>query len=249
MVYKVLPSLLKFIQDHSKSINDNNFEELYNLISYGHYDFEIYDFTELLLSAGIDPLPYMETIPDNFATYSEIMHRKFPNSIKEIGDEAFRSNLKLETVVFPNNLIAIGENAFRNCKELQEIILPDTVTYIGNSAFQSCNSVSKLHISTKLTEINKYAFDGLKNLKVVEIPDNIVKISLCAFYRCSGIEEINFGKGIKEIGIRAFGLMNDDVLNLKKINYNGTIEEWKKVDCSVYFGIPINCIDGEYSQF
>ena len=28
-----------------------------------------------------------------------------------------------------------------------------------------------------------------------------------------------------------------------------TIEEWKKVDCSVYFGIPINCIDGEYSQF
>ena len=249
MVYKVLPSLLKFIQDHSKEINSNNFEELYNLISHGHYDFEIYDFTELLLSAGIDPLLYMETIPDNFATYSEIMYRKFPNNIKQIGDEAFRSNLKLETVVFPNNLIAIGESAFRNCKELQEIILPDTVTYIRNSAFQNCSNVSKLHISTALTNINIYTFDGLKNLKVVEIPDNIVKIHPYAFYRCSSIEKINFGKGIKEIGVGAFGVTGDDVINLKKINYNGTIEEWKKVDCEVNFGIPINCTDGEYSQF
>ena len=125
---------MRFIHDYSKEINENKFVYVYSLISHAYYDFKIYDFTNLLYASDIDPLPYMRIIPDNFATYSEIVYRKFPNSIKQIGDEAFRSNLRLETVVFPGNLIAIGENAFRNCKELQEIMLPDTVTYIGNSA-------------------------------------------------------------------------------------------------------------------
>lgn len=249
MAYKVPPSLLKFIQDHSEEINGNDFEELYNLISHGHYDFEIYDFTNLLYASDIDPLPYMRIIPGNFAAYSEIVYRILPNNIEQIGDEAFRSNLRLKEIIFPNKLTVIGENAFRNCKALQKIILPDTVTYIGNRAFVDCENVTRLHISNGLNAISGYAFAGLKQLKIIDIPDNIVRINPYAFYRCSSIEEINFGKGIKEIGVRAFGVIGDDVTNLKKINYNGTIEEWKKIDCSVNFGIPINCIDGKYSQF
>lgn len=249
MAYQIQPSLLKFIHDYSKEIDENRFEYIYSLISYGHYDFEIYDFTNLLYASGIDPLPYMRIIPDNFATYSEIVYRTLPSNIEQIGDEAFRSNLRLDKIVFSNKLIAIGENAFRYCKQLQEIILPDTVTYIGKSAFANCENVTNLHISNGLDVIPKYAFDGLKQLKIIDIPDNIVRINPYAFYRCSSIEEINFGKGIKEIGVRAFGVMGDDVIKLKRINYNGTIEEWKKIDCNVNFGIPINCIDGEYSQF
>lgn len=248
MTYQVHPSLLKFIHDYSKEINENKFAYVYNLISHACYDFEIYDFTNLLYASDIDPLPYMRIIPDNFATYSEIVYRILPNNIEQIGDEAFRSNLRLDEIIFPNKLIAIGENAFRNCKALQEIILPDTVTYMGKSAFENCENVTKLHISNGLDVIPKYAFDSLRQLKVIDIPDNIVRINPYAFYRCSSIEEINFGKGIKEIGVRAFGAIGDDVTNLKKINYNGTIEEWKKIDCSVNFGIPINCTDGEFTQ-
>ena len=246
---EIKPRLIEFLNKYQDLINENKFENIYNLISYGHYGFEIYDFTNLLHTSDIDPLPYMKIIPDNFATYSEIVYQKFPNNIEQIGDEAFRSNLRLIEIIFSNKLTAIGENAFRNCKALQETILPDTVTYIGKSAFLNCENVTKFHISNRLDVIPTNAFDGLKQLKIIDIPDNVVKIDHYAFCRCSSIEEINFGKGIKEIGVRAFDIIDDnDVTNLKKINYNGTIEEWKKIDCSVNFGIPINCIDGGYSQ-
>lgn len=44
----------------------------------------------------------------------------------------------LEEIVIPNSVTEIGDDAFYKCMLLDEVIIPDSVTYIGPGAFKAC---------------------------------------------------------------------------------------------------------------
>ena len=65
---------------------------------------------------------------------------KQPDSVKEIGKEAFYGCESLREISIPDSVTKIGEGAFKWCRSLREVRIPDSVTGIGWGAFFWCNS-------------------------------------------------------------------------------------------------------------
>ena len=53
-----------------------------------------------------------------------------PDTVKEIGKEAFSRCKDLTSVVIPNSVTSIGKGAFMNCKGMTSVVIPNSVTRI-----------------------------------------------------------------------------------------------------------------------
>ena len=60
-----------------------------------------------------------------------------PNTITEIGDNAFYNCTSLNTITFPNGLEVIGDNAFYACGQLTNVVIPNSVTSIGKTRLKT----------------------------------------------------------------------------------------------------------------
>ena len=72
-------------------------------------------------------------------TFSGINIRSvvFPNSVKEIGDGAFKGCADLTKVVITNGVESIGKEAFMDAG-LTSVVIPNSVKSIGEKAFANC---------------------------------------------------------------------------------------------------------------
>lgn len=104
--------------------------------------------TLTLYDAGIDPLRYTDTVPDNFlfGVYTQL------NSI-------------LDTFKIPSNIKYIGEFAFAH-STLREIKIPDSVFSIGRSAFLD-TLITTLELPRSIEMIDTGAFTGCDDLKTI----------------------------------------------------------------------------------
>ena len=69
-----------------------------------------------------------------------------------------------KATTIPNSVVEIGENAFYNCQSLETITIPNSITKIGISAFNACTALSAITLSENLTAIGEWAFDDCNNL-------------------------------------------------------------------------------------
>ena len=104
-----------------------------------------------------------------------------PNSVKIIGDGAFRDCSSLTSVTIPNSVTSIGWNAFKGCSSLTSVTIPNSVTSIGWNAFYGCSSLKSVTIPDGVTHIGEYAFAGCDSLTSVRIPTSVIKIGEGAF--------------------------------------------------------------------
>ena len=84
-------------------------------------------------------------------------------AVTAIGDNAFVKRIqnyrnRIQKITLPDSIVNIGNDAFRGCDELTEINIPDGVTTIGNSAFSGCYKLPALMLPESVTEIGKNAF-------------------------------------------------------------------------------------------
>jgi len=78
-----------------------------------------------------------------------------PNSVKTIGDVAFKAN-SLTNVIIPDSVETIGAGAFKdNC--LTNVVIPNSVKTIGRSAFAD-NQLTYVVIPNSVETIGDYAF-------------------------------------------------------------------------------------------
>lgn len=95
-----------------------------------------------------------------------------PDTVIEIGDEAFKGHGQLRSVEIPDSVTAIGADAFRDCALLESVDLPDSVVSIGDSAFRDCSGLKSVHLPGTLMSIGSYAFSGCTELSSVSYPEN-----------------------------------------------------------------------------
>ena len=113
-----------------------------------------------------------------------------PDSVTEIGEEAFSKCEKLTSVNIPESVTKIGNNAFRGCAALTSVNISESVTKIGNEAFSGCTALTSINISNSVTWIGEYAFSGCTALTSITIPNSVTWIGDWVFSGCKNLKEI-----------------------------------------------------------
>ncbi len=83
---------------------------------------------------------------------------ELPNSITELGAEAFTSCKNLKTITLPSSLKKIGDRAFQSCEKLESVIMPDGLEVIQKDAFSRCNSLESVTIPYTVAYLGNNAF-------------------------------------------------------------------------------------------
>ena len=82
----------------------------------------------------------------------------FPNTVTEIGEQAFCCCEELVEVIIPNSVKKIGKEAFCACANLTKVVIPESVIEIGSGAFDECTSLIEVHLPVSLRKLG-LAFD------------------------------------------------------------------------------------------
>lgn len=154
-----------------------------------------------------------------------------------ICDYAFYGG-RFEEILLPDSVENIGANAFSNCIWLKELNIPSSVKYIDSEAFEQNRSLKAVNVASDnknycsvdgvlynkdkteliyfpiangitnysvydgVTKIGKRAFQAFSSLDEVALPDSVETISYRAFYGCGA--EVNIPANLKVIEDEAF---------------------------------------------
>lgn len=128
-------------------------------------------------------------------------------------------------IVIPNMyegklITEICDGAFRNCSSVTSITIPDSVTTIGADVFKDCGGLESITIGNNVANVGRFAFN--KDLLPSTAPPRLFSIA-------------NLFK---------------DCPNIKEIEFNGTMEQWKDMlkGVSITHCAPVKrivCFDGE----
>ena len=143
-----------------------------------------------------------------------------PDSVGEIGDDAFNCSLHLTTVTFPDGLTSIGDSAF-SFAGLASAVLPSGLTSIGEGAFFKAK-LTELTIPGGVTSIGNGILSGcpLESITVEggTVPDRFCEnvgtlmtanigatmIGSSAFKGCKNLSTLSLSDGLVGIGGSAF---------------------------------------------
>ena len=122
-------------------------------------------------------------LPYVFAECTNVESVSLPESLKYIGDRAFRG-MNLTEITIPN-VTYISDYAFAGCKRLSKISLPESCEYIGPGAFSGCSALTEIDIPDNVMTIGNWAFDDCENLSVVNLPKGLKELDCSAFSGCN----------------------------------------------------------------
>lgn len=174
--------IAKFIENNIDLIEANEFEELYNvandeLMLVKH----ICELTESLLSAGINPLLYLEIIPEAYLARSILFESlNIPDNIVCINQRAFQSNIQLKVITLPKTLQIIEREAFLSCVNLRVINMNCIYPVIEDGAFKFCTIREIYYAGTKEewnALINDCQCDQLRKCPYIKCVDGEVEKS------------------------------------------------------------------------
>ena len=150
-----------------------------------------------------------------------------PNSVTDIGDNAFGLCLELKSITIPKSVTNIGNEAFLRCSALTSIKVEK-----GNPNYDSrnnCNAIIETETNTlitgckntiipnSVTSIGNVAFFDCAKLTSITFPSSLTSIGEDAFFNCTELKSITIPKDVLSIGYGAFGATS----NLKKVHFKG----------------------------
>lgn len=147
-----------------------------------------------------------------------------PNTVDEIGYQAFFNCSNLTKVIIPEGVRKIGQAAFYGCSQLTSITIPSTITNM-DTAFSGNTALSHVTLTNGISKISSNAFERCTGLTEVEIPASVDQICPFAFNGCTNLKRVLLEKNIKTINVNAF----KDCTNLSDVKYNGYKTDWDKV--------------------
>jgi hypothetical protein len=130
-----------------------------------------------------------------------------PEGVETLGEYTFAYCSSLEYVSLPESLKTIGNSAFR-WAGFSSIRIPHGVRSLGDSAFADCTALQGIDLSgLTLESLGERAFQGCSSLEQAilpgALPDKTVPDFM--FYQCTALESVNLPKDIESIGSSTFG--------------------------------------------
>ena len=199
---------------------------------------------------------YKGTIDEYYSTFNDV------SALLESMRKAEEQRVKAEEerqknrVVVDAQLSETSENPIMNKAVWQELeeMKKDADVYhsIANMRINGVTEIKKIDgfegLFADITRIPFGAFRGYKELKRINLDSpNIESIEDFAFYQCPSLEEISISVTLKRIGVFAISCCP----KLKLITYEGTKEQWAKIDKDEWWFVDnnadavIHCKDGD----
>ena len=204
--------------------------------------------TEVTVPSGV------VRISGAFAENDKIEKVNLPDTLRVVGQYAFRNAVNLKEINIPIYTTTIGASAFEGCRSLINAELPKSVTSVGASAFQYCERLSRISIPEKVNTIRTRSFADCPSLKEVTIPESVTKIDKTSFQGSEkAVLNVSYGSYgdsyAKEYGIaRQYEIReNEDFIYVRGdqgihiLKYTGNKAEVEipgKID-----GVPVTAVD------
>lgn len=135
---------------------------------------------------------------------------QLPSKLKTIPEWAFSACKFSGQLILPADLTSIGANAFINSNFSGDLVIPDSVEQIGERAFYKAykgkGDRGTLHLGSGLPSISKETFLGCVGFTGgLYIPGNVAVIGEDAFYECTGFNgTLTLSYGVEQIGSGVF---------------------------------------------
>lgn len=136
----VTKEIADFIRSNVEYLNNKDLEGLYDKLEF----YERKQLTYAFLSAGIDPLLYMENIPKSYASTLDMQEVKFHKRNRKIGAKAFSNCSGMWNLIIPEGIESIGVMSFYGCQDIREVSLPKSLKAIHKRAFDGCSGIAQI---------------------------------------------------------------------------------------------------------
>lgn len=128
--------------------------------------------------------------------------------VTKIGDRVFSNYRYLTSVQIPDTVTEIGSNAFYNCTSLKRVTIqdnkPSCVKKIGRQAFMFCSELTDIPILDSVTEIGSESFHHCEELDTVTIPEGVTSVADGMFSYCYSLHTVTLPDSVTAIEERAF---------------------------------------------
>jgi len=155
--------------------------------------------------------------PDFFNTITALKIITLPDTVTEIGEEAFKNCKGLTNINLGNGVIRIGDRAFSDCDSLAAITLPASVREIGFQIFESCYNLVAITVhpdNPLFSSLDGVVFNKSQTRLIqfplgrsgaYAVPETVRSIEYAAFYACSYLSNVTLSASVTNIGGWAFG--------------------------------------------
>lgn len=151
-----------------------------------------------------------------------------PDTVTEIGKQAFSYCDALETVDLGNGITTIGNWAFSDNPSLKHIDLPDSVTTMGRGVFLNCINLELFGYPVNWEHADEYGevFAGCDKLTEIDVPVGTTVIPNYAFANCPNLQKVTLPEGLEYVYHHAFS----DCTGLTEMVYPSTIKTVGGID-------------------
>ncbi len=129
---------------------------------------------------------------------------ELPDSVTEIGYEAFAGCDALQSVRLPKHLELVEPGIFSGCLSLEKIEMCDTIKALSESMFERCASLVEFPFRNGILELPRNVFSECVSLKSATLPPSVAAIRSGAFGYCENLETVVLPAGLKLIEDDAF---------------------------------------------
>lgn len=165
--------------------------------------------------------------------------------VGSIGDEAFKENADITSVVISEGIDTIGYQAFYGCTSLESVTIPSTITTwtssistnYNNSAFYGCTGLTNLTLTEGLTILGQQAFYNCSSIESLTVPSTIKTFENSVFMMCTGLTDLTLKEGIEEIGYCAFCGCS----SLEEVTIPSTVKRWALINSTGVMGQTHEC--------
>ena len=214
--------------------------------------------TVVTIPSEFDGCKVTEVCLRAFASLDTIQIINIPNTIENIGEEAFEECKNLKEVNFDKdcNIEVLPRKIFLGCELLSKVVYPSKgFIKIEEKAFSECYKLRDCYISNRTEYIGDYAFNDT-SIDSVNFTKSVKTIGKSAFRECSNITNVEIPMNVEDLGVGAFEEC-DNIANaiiesttIKSETFKGCInlnriilgENVKKIGKSAFSGTAINKI-------
>lgn len=120
-----------------------------------------------------------------------------PQNLTKIGIACF-DGASIKQIAIPDTVTEIGANAFNYCEQLASIALPSGLQKISSRMLAGCMSLTSITIPASVTEIGSQAFTS-SGLTSITIPSTVTTLGSMAFNNCESLAHMDIQANVTEI--------------------------------------------------